>query len=100
MKSEDVVMILLKSLSSSYKYLITTLETMLMKELTMEYVTTRFLYKMLKMKEKKSQSSDVALVLHQDQMSNLSWQGEAKTCYYYGKPGHIARFCYKTKNNH
>lgn len=58
------------------------------------------LLEMLKTKEKKPQGDDVVLVLHKGKMNNLSWQGDVKTCYYYGKLDHIARFCYKTKNNH
>ena len=40
-ENEDVVMVLIKSLPPSYEYLITTLETMPAKELTMQDVTTR-----------------------------------------------------------
>lgn len=37
-KNEDVVMILIESLPPSYEYLITTLETVPVKELIMQYV--------------------------------------------------------------
>ena len=51
-REEDIVMTLLESLLGSYKYLMTTLETTLMKKLTMEYVTTRLMHEMSKRKEK------------------------------------------------
>jgi hypothetical protein len=38
-RDEDVVMTLLESLPPSYEYLITALETLLMQDLTMEFVT-------------------------------------------------------------
>ena len=54
MRDEDIVMTLLeKSLPISYKKLITTLETMPMKELTMDYMTARLMHEMSKHKEKK-----------------------------------------------
>lgn len=37
-------MTMLKSVSAPYEYLITVLETMPMKELTMEFVTTRLIH--------------------------------------------------------
>ena len=43
---------LLDSLPASYEYFITTLETMLMKELTMKHVTARLMHEMSKRKEK------------------------------------------------
>lgn len=46
MKNEDVVMILLQSLSPSHEHLIITLETILMKELIMEYVLACLMYNM------------------------------------------------------
>ena len=46
-KNEDV-MTLLERLSSSYEYLIATLETKQIMELTMKYVTARLMHEMLK----------------------------------------------------
>lgn len=46
-KNEDV-MTLLERLSSSYEYLIATLETKQIMELTMKYVMARLMHEMLK----------------------------------------------------
>lgn len=62
-KSEDIVMILLESLLPLYKYLITVLETMLMKELTMEFVTSCLMHEMLKMEDKKPQGDEIAFLM-------------------------------------
>ena len=51
-KDENIVMILFESLLALYEYLITALETMLMNELTMNYVMTRLIHNMLKLKKK------------------------------------------------
>ena len=51
-KDEDIVIILLESLPTSFEYLITTMKTMSMKKLGMDYVTTRLMYEMLKRKKK------------------------------------------------
>ena len=49
-REEKIIMTLLESLSASYEYLITALETMLMKELMMKYVMTSFMHEMSKRK--------------------------------------------------
>lgn len=49
-------MTLLKSLPALHEYLITALETMLVNELMMEYVTTSVMHKMLKHKEEVSKA--------------------------------------------
>jgi hypothetical protein len=54
-REEDVVMTLLESLQASYEYLITALKTMLMKELTIEYVMACLMHKLSKRKEKEPQ---------------------------------------------
>jgi len=64
-RHEDIVMTLLKSLSVSYEYLITTLETMPVKDVTMDYVTTHLMHKILKHNEKEPQCGDVAMVFRQ-----------------------------------
>lgn len=52
--------------------MIMTLETMLMKELTMAYVTVRLMHEMSKKKEKEPEDNNAAMVLHQGQSGNLS----------------------------
>ena len=52
MQEEDIVTILLESLLDLYKYLIIAMKMMPMKELMMEYVTTRLMHEMSKCKEK------------------------------------------------
>lgn len=51
-REENIVMTLLENFPTSYKYLITTLEMMLMKEMTMGYVMAHLMHEMLKRKEK------------------------------------------------
>lgn len=77
MRNDNVIMILLKSLSSSYEYLITALETV-PKELTMEHVTACFMHKMSKRKEKEPQGDDVVMVLHKDKGGNPYWHKDIK----------------------
>ena len=48
-REEDIIMTLLESLPTWYEYLITTLETMPIRELTMEY---RLMHEMSKRKKK------------------------------------------------
>ena len=98
MRTENIVMILLESLLTSFKYLITAVKTMPMKELTMDYVTAHLMHKMLKRKENEPQSEDAAMMLCQIKGNNsFSHQG-AKSCFHCNKPDHIVCFCYKLKN--
>ncbi len=62
MRDEDVVMTLLESLPPSYEYLIIALETLPMKDLTMEFVTARLMHEVSKRKEKEPQGDDAAMV--------------------------------------
>jgi hypothetical protein len=52
MHSVNIIITLLERLCASYKYLINALETMPMKELTMEYMMIRLMHEMSKRKEK------------------------------------------------
>lgn len=54
MTYKNIVMNFLESLLVLYKYVFTTLKTMPMIELTMDYVTTHMMCMMLKHKEKKN----------------------------------------------
>ena len=68
-RNKDVVMILLESLSPSYEYLITTLKTMSIKELTTEYVMTRLMQEVSKRKEKEPKDDNATMVLRQGKMT-------------------------------
>ena len=52
MREEDNVMTLLKSLPASSEYLITSLESMPMKELMIKYMMAHLMYETSKCKEK------------------------------------------------
>ena len=98
-REENIVMTLFESLLMLYKYLITALEMLPMKKWTMENVTAHLMHRMLKLKDNEPQYKDTMLLLRQSKANNpLSRQG-VRTCLYHGKLGHIARFCYKAKNN-
>ena len=46
MRNEDVILVLVENLPPLYKYLITTLKKMLLKELIVKYVTTHLIHRM------------------------------------------------------
>lgn len=96
-REEDIVRILFESLPMSYEYLITALETMLMKDLTMKYVTACLMPNMSKCK-KKDQGKDEAMVSHQNKVGDLFSQQGVRTYFYCNKLSHNARCCYKMKN--
>lgn len=96
-KDDDVVMTLLESLPPSFENLITALETLRFEDLTMEFVTARMMHEVSKRKEKEVHGDDAALVLRQNNGGSSFSRGEPKVCYNCGKPGHIARHCYKAK---
>ena len=62
-RNKDIIMTLLESLSPTYKYLITTLKNMSMKEVSTEYVTTHLMHEMLKREEIETQCDDAPMVL-------------------------------------
>lgn len=90
-KNKDIVIILPKSFPASYEYLITALEKMSMKELTMDYVTPCLIYKMLKCKEN-PQDENAAMMLQQNKGGNSLMYRSAKLYFYCGKPGTLCVF--------
>lgn len=99
MQEEDIVMTLLENLPASYEYLIIALDMMPLKDLTMVYVLACLMYEMSKRNENEPQGEDTTMMSHQNKAGDPpSCQG-VRTCFYCGKPGHIARFCYKANNN-
>ena len=92
-KNKYIDMILHKNLSMSYEYLITVMETMMMKKLMMNYVTICLMYEMLKRKENEPQNKDDVMMLQQNKYNNLFLRQGVKLCFYCGKSGYIARFC-------
>ena len=98
MKNEDIFMTLFENLPTLFKYLIIVSETMLMRELTMNYMTTCFMHEIWNRKEKKSQSEDAPIMFQQNKGDNSFPCQGAKSCFYYDKLCFIIRFCYKTKN--
>lgn len=88
MLEEDIIMTLLENLLTLYKYLITALEMMLMKELTMEYMMTHLMTKISNRKEKEPQGEDTTMVSLQIKAGYIPlWQG-MRMCFYCGKLNH------------
>lgn len=52
MRGEDTIMTMLERLPALYEYLITAIETMPLKDLTMDYVTGRLMHEILKFKRR------------------------------------------------
>ena len=91
-------MTLFESLPSLYKHLITALESMSIKDMTKEYMMVRLMHEISNMKGKELQGDNSTIVLREGKWGNPSWHKNVKTCYYCGKPCHIACFCYKANN--
>lgn len=67
-------MTLHKNLSPVYEYLITTLKTVRIKELTMKYMMVHLMHKMPKRKKNESQDDhDGVVMLQQDKGNNPSF---------------------------
>jgi sarcosine oxidase delta subunit len=98
-RDKDIVRTLLESLAASYEYLVTAIEMMPMKDLTMDYMTARLMHEMSKRKKKEPQGKDVAIMLRQTKGINSFPPKDVKSCFYCGKPSYIAHFCYKEITN-
>lgn len=93
LEESDIVMILLMILSKSYNYVIVALESIKLKELTMDYVMTRLIYEITKKKKKEPQSEDSAVYSRQGKDNYPNQQGNVKSCFICGKVGHFIRNC-------
>lgn len=61
-KEEIIFMAMLDSLPPSFQYLITTLGTLNLADLTIEFVVSRFMHEVSKKKGKGAESGEAALV--------------------------------------
>ena len=94
----DIVVTLLESLPSSYEYLMIAMERSPIQELTLDYLTSRLLYELSRRKENESRGETSALLAKQSR-GGASRSSTEKVCFYCGKKGHIAKYCFKRKNN-
>ncbi len=88
---EDVYMVLLMSLPSSFDNLVTSLKSMSTKDVDLQFIVTRLLHEVSKRKECES-SETTALV-------NKTHKSNEKLHFYCKKPGHFVRNCLKKKND-
>ena len=94
----DIVMTLLESLPPSYESLIVAMETRPIQELTLDYVTSRLLHELSRRKENESRGDNVVFYVKQSKGGSSGSTSE-RVCFYCGKKGHIAKYCFKKKNN-
>ncbi len=88
---EGVYMVLLMSLPSSFDNLITSLESVSIKDVNLQFIIARLLHEMSKRKECES-SETTALV-------NKTHKSNKKLCFYCKKPGHFVRNRLKKKSD-
>ena len=94
----DIVMMLLESLPPSYEYLIVAMESSPIQELTLDYVTSRLLHELSRRKENESRGDGAAFYAKQAKGAS-NGSNNKRACYYCGKKDHIAKYCFKKKNN-
>ncbi len=88
---EDVYMVLFMSLPPSFDTLVTSLESMSIKNVDLQFIVARLLHKVSKRKE--CESSKTTTLLNKTHKSN------EKLCFYCRKPGHFVKNCLKKKND-
>jgi hypothetical protein len=86
---EDVYMVLLMSLPSSFDNLVTSLKSMSTKNVDLQFIVARLLHEVSKRKE--CESSETTALINKTHKSN------EKLCFYCKKPGHFVRNCLKKK---
>jgi hypothetical protein len=88
---EDVYMVLLMNLPPSFDNLITSLESLSIKDVDLQFIGARLLHKMSK--KNKCESFETTELMNKTHKSN------EKLCFYYKKPGHFVKICLKKKND-
>lgn len=74
------------------------MKTIMMNDLTMDYVMMHLMHEMLQYKENEPKGKNTAKILRQIKGNNLFPLQGAKSYFYCGKPYYITCFCYKSKN--
>ena len=97
---EDLVIILISSLTEEYNHLITALETLAEDRLTLSYVRDRVIHEYEKLHNgsngtMKPPKLENALFTRRNESKSTGARG--KQCFYCQKEGHFARNCYKKK---
>jgi len=88
---EDVYMVLLMSLPSSFDNLVTSLESMSTKDVDLQFIVVRLFHEMSKRKE--CESYKITALVNKTHKSN------EKLCFYCKKLGHFMKNCLKKKND-
>jgi len=88
---EDVYMVLFMSLLLSFDNLVTSLESMSIKDVDFQFIVARFLHEVSK--RKKCDSFETTALFNKTHKSN------EKLCFYCKKLGHFVRNCLKKKND-
>jgi len=86
---EDVYMVLFMSLPPSFDNLVTSLESMSIKDVDLQFIIARLLHKVSKRKE--CESSETTTLVNKTHNSNK------KLCFYCKKPRHFVKNCLKNK---
>jgi hypothetical protein len=90
-EDEDVYMVFIMSLPPSFDNLVTSLESMSIKDVDLQFIVVRLLHDVSKRKE--SESTENAALFNKTHKAN------EKFCFYYKKPGHFVRNCLKKKSD-
>jgi hypothetical protein len=88
---EDVYMVLLMNLLPSFDNLVTSLESMSIKDVDLQFIVVRLLHKVSKRKECESFETTALM--------NKTYKSNKKLCFYCKKLGHFVRNCLKKKND-
>ncbi len=89
--NKDVYMVLLMNLPPVFDNLVTSLESMFIKDVDLQFIIARLFHEMSKRKECES-SETIALM-------NKTHESNEKLCFYYKKPRHFAKKNFKKKND-